>query len=208
MIELRYTLVTDGSSDRCLLYVIDWLLAENSTRAFQGQWADLRLVAQPPRSLRERVALALQVYPCEVLFIHRDAEQRPREPVVEEIRQGLPTTVPAPVIPVVPVRMQEAWFLFDEGAIRSAAGNPNGSMVLPLPSRGKIERIVDPKTLLHGLLRDATGLSGRRLRRWSAGVAVHRLAELIDEFSPLRELSAFHALEADIQALLAQQGWR
>jgi hypothetical protein len=36
-------------------------------------------------------------------------------------------------IPVVPVRMTEAWLLADEFAIRSAPGNPNGTQSLDLP---------------------------------------------------------------------------
>lgn len=39
-------------------------------------------------------------------------------------------------IPVIPVRMTEAWLLGHELSIRSAAGNPNGSENLELPDLG------------------------------------------------------------------------
>ncbi|BAZ12137.1 hypothetical protein NIES4071_39650 [Calothrix sp. NIES-4071] len=36
---------------------------------------------------------------------------------------------------------------------------------------------------------------------------VHRVSELIDDFSPLRTLPAFQALEADIQQIIQEQNW-
>jgi len=42
MKELRYTLVTDGSSDRALLPILTWLLRENGfSEAIQPEWADI-----------------------------------------------------------------------------------------------------------------------------------------------------------------------
>jgi len=203
---LRFTLLSDGSSDRVLLPLLEWLLGENSSRAFQPQWADLRLLAAPPRTLLERVQAAIQLYPCDLLFIHRDAEKAPREVRVREIRQRL-GTLERPAVCIVPVRMQEAWFLFDEQALRRAAGNPNGRATLTLPDPDQIERIPDPKDLIHGLLRQASELPARRLRRFDPAAALHRVAELIDDFSPLRALPAFQALESDVRALLLERSW-
>ncbi len=36
---------------------------------------------------------------------------------------------------------------------------------------------------------------------------IHRLAELIGDFSPLRQLPAFDAFEKDVCRLLAARGW-
>jgi hypothetical protein len=186
--------------------MLEWLLGECSSRTFQPQWADLRMLPTPPRSLAERVRTAVEIYPCDLLFIHRDAEREPREVRVREIQQQI-GTLGAPAICIVPVRMQEAWLLFDEKALRRAAGNPNGRTSLALPEIEEVEQIPDPKELIHGMLRQASELPSRRLRRFNSAAAIHRLAELIDDFSPLRALPAFQALESDVRTLLAERAW-
>ena len=41
MQELRYTLLTDGTSDAVLLHHLTWLLRQYTERAVQSAWADL-----------------------------------------------------------------------------------------------------------------------------------------------------------------------
>ena len=104
--------------------------------------------------------------------------------------------------------MQEAWLLFDERALRRAAGNPNGRELLDLPGADQIEGIPDPKRVLSDLLREASGLSGRRRSRLAVSERAVRMADLIDDFSPLRALSAFNAMEEEVRQLVQAQGWR
>ena len=68
-----------------------------------------------PRSLSERISRSLELYPCDLLFIHRDAERAPVESRIAEIRESVKEKqiAPTPVICVVPVRMTEAWLLID-----------------------------------------------------------------------------------------------
>lgn len=207
MTFLTFTLLSDGSSDRALLPVLQWLLRQHSQRDFQPQWADLRRLRHPPRQLPERIRVTLQLYPCDLLFVHRDAEGGDREGRVEEIRQHLSGIGDQTVVCVVPVRMQEAWFLFDEPALRRAAGNPGGRVPLQLPPRDRLESVPDPKGVLFDLLRVASDLRPGRQHQFDPAARLHRLAELIEDFSPLRRLSAFQALEEDIQAVLADRAW-
>ena len=72
---LRYSLLTDGSSDACLTWVLDWLIEQVSKPLFVGEWADLGWLPDPPRSLVDRIRCCLEDYPCDLLFIHRDAEK-------------------------------------------------------------------------------------------------------------------------------------
>jgi hypothetical protein len=102
--------------------------------------------------------------------------------------------------------MQEAWFLFDESAIREAAGNPRGRAPLDMPRLDEIESIRDPKRAIHDLLRSASEL-GRR-RKLNLASCFHRTAELIEDFTPLRGLTAFQALEAEVEHLLDARSWR
>jgi hypothetical protein len=102
----------------------------------------------------------------------------------------------------VPVRETEAWLLFDEGAIRRAAGNPNGVSPLHLPRIAECEQLPDPKSVLFNTLIDASGLKGRRRRSFRPQNARARLGDLIDDFSPLRVLSAFQRFEIDVQRVV------
>jgi hypothetical protein len=110
--------------------------------------------------------------------------------------------------------MQEAWLLIDEQAIRYAANNPRGHNQLNLPSLSALETQPDPKAILHTLILEASGLSGRRLKNFKKSEqrqAPHRVAQYIREeigFAALRQLSAFAALEADIWQLIDEYKWR
>lgn len=202
---MRSTLVTDGSSDRVLLPILGWLLGQRTTVPVELQWAETRNLPESPGNLQERLQAAVALYPCELLFVHRDAEREPRAHRVDEIRAALRGLRDAPpAVCVVPVRMQEAWLLVDEAALRNAAGCPNGKLALDLPPLNRIEQLPDPKDRLYTLLRQASGLQGRRAKTFRPQVHAHRLSDLIDDFSPLRRLPAFRALEAELDQILAQ----
>jgi hypothetical protein len=71
-------------------------------------------------------------YPCELLFLHRDADSAGRDKRLDEIHSWIKEAgvTASGVVPVIPVRMTEKWLLVDERAIRRAASNPNGSAAL------------------------------------------------------------------------------
>ena len=214
MSALRFTLVADGPTDAVLLYLLRWLLIQNGVvRPIEPAWADLRQLPRPPTGLERKIEAALDLYPCDLLFIHRDAEKQPREDRISEIQQAVRRLssdlfTSKPYACVVPIRMTEAWFLFDELSIRRAAGNPAGGGILSLPPLSKTEALPDPKQVLHDLLRAATELPLRRLKKFSTAQACYRLAELIDDFSPLRRLPAFASLETDLQSIIQTADWR
>jgi hypothetical protein len=206
MDEIRYTLISDGSSDRALMPILTSVLREKGNiKRVQPEWADLGRLPQPPQGLCERILRAVDLYPCDLLFIHRDAEGEDPETRYREIQSAITEVAKRgfqmPAICVVPVRMTEAWLLFDECAIRRAAGNPNGKDPLDMPQLSTIEQIPDPKALLFQMLREASGLSGRRLKKFREGECRIRITELITDLSPLRQLSSFQRLEKDISAL-------
>lgn len=201
-----YTLLTDGSSDRTLIAPITWSLRKALPDcAIQSEWADLRSLPNRPHGLAQRIKYAIDLFPCDILFVHRDAERERPAVRVSEIRNALNESrgdATVSTVCVVPVRMTEAWFLFDEPALRRAAGNPNGRNTLALPHVPTLERIADPKELLHDLLREASGLSGRRLKRFRPAESAYRLSELIDDFALLGVLPAFQAMQLEIRAVI------
>lgn len=200
--DLRYTLLSDGSSDAALLPILDWLLIENGvTVPIQRQWADLRPLRSPPKALTDRIRLSLELFPGDLLFIHRDAENLPYLERANEVHEALHQIIHSPLPPyvlVIPVRMTEAWLLFDESAIRFAAGNQNGQNMLHLPDPKTLEGLSDPKAELYRLIREASDLHGRRLKRLNPGERVRRITTTVRDFAPLRSLAAFRRLEADI----------
>ncbi len=209
MSHIHYTLVTDGSSDRLLKYPIDWLLNRLTPHDFDGRWANPAVFRnrKTPPSL-DRIDDALEYYPCQLLFVHRDAERGPREVRVDEIRAAIRQLTSAPpAVCLVPVRMTEAWLLIDKQALREAAGNPNGRVDLGLPPTSALESLADPKKTLFDLLKKASELKGRSLRGFREGQARQRIAELIDDFSPLDELPAFRDFRAELKDVLTQNGW-
>jgi hypothetical protein len=102
-----------------------------------------------------------------------------------------------PCVPIIPIRMTEAWLLLDEAAIRSVAGQPSGNMPLGLPVASKVESVPDPKATLQAALRTASGCSGRRLQKFKRDFPEHRrqLLERLDRTGAVRQLSAWKALE-------------
>lgn len=213
MSELRYTLLADGPSDRALLPILSWLLTQlvDQTTAIQSEWADFRRLPERPPTLADRIISAVELFDCDLLFVHRDAERE--EPIVrfQEIDEAIQTATDrgfaVASVSVVPVRMTEAWLLFDEQAIRRAAGKPRGRQPLDLPSLNRLESLPDPKSDLREALRRASGLQGRRLRRFGSRTDASQVSEYIDDFAPLRNLAAFRDLETRLRAVVEQQGW-
>lgn len=212
MQELRYTLVADGSSDRALLPILTWLLRQYlGAIPIQAEFADLRRLSPSPRKLSERIDRSVELYPCDLLFVHRDAENAPIEEREAEIRKAIEESSmedSVRVVCVVPVRMQEAWLLIDEAALRRAAGNPNGTQPLAMPDVQRLEELADPKQLIRDLLRQASELQGRRLERFNWRSSAHRVAEIIDDFSVLYRLAAFQRLAAEVKRVATAAEWR
>jgi len=195
MTTLTATLVADGPSDRVLLPVISFLLDAYCDEPYRLQFAE-GLHAGP---LEQKVNRAIQLYPCELLLVHRDAEtasvvDREHE-IIEacrELHAGLHC------IQIIPVRMTESWLLLDERAIYGAAGNPNGQALFALPAADQLESLPDPKAVLLGALIAAKDIGANRRRRFRPEQHRHRVSELIEDYSQLRALESFRHFERQI----------
>ena len=198
MKDLRIALLADGSSDRALLRII-----ESSLRSMEPDLA----IGQPSFEKRDggleaAMRAVIRDHRPDILFVHRDAERAS----LERRRQEIPP-VDHPLVRIVPVRMTEAWLLFDEDATRAAADHPGGTIPLELPALVRVESLPDPKTVLHDALTAAADLHGRRRRKkfdQRIGQRVLRVAEYIDDFSPLRRLGAFRAFEDECATALKE----
>lgn len=207
MKEFTFALISEGSSDIVLVPILNWLLKQYLLHSpIRGNWVDFRVFRNPPRTLSEKIRLALSLYEPDLLFIHRDSDNQPAEIRITEIQKAL-EALQIPGVCVVPVQMQEAWLLIDEQAIRLAVGNKNGRVNLSLPPLPKLEQVLNPKAELHGLLKRASELSGRHLDRLNVRACAVRVVEFIDDYSALRQLQAFQRLETDLYVFLQETGW-
>jgi hypothetical protein len=212
VIKLNGTLVADGSSDRLLKPILEWLLSQHlpSGSSINIQVPDWGRFPVPVSTLPKKLLAAQKFFAAEVYFVHRDAEKNVswEERSAEiELHAKKILSAGTSYVRVVPVQMTETWLLHDEQAIRETAENPNGSEPIALPTLRKLETLPDAKMHLLSILRDASGLTGRRLRKFEANERrrLHRLVELQQEkgFAILRALPAFQALEAEIVSLVA-----
>jgi hypothetical protein len=140
----------------------------------------------------------------DLLVIHRDRDNSTREARVAEIMAAVGAAMPETLcVPVIPVRMTEAWLVLDEKLIRMVAGNPNGRVPLPMPDPGKAERIADPKDLLKELLVTASELTGRKRRIFQSRFPYHRkqVLERLDPYGTVRYLESWRAFDSDLRAM-------
>lgn len=203
MKRITATLVTDGSSDRLLAPLIELLFSAHTELPYQVNCAE----GLPPLSggIKARIDSALELFPCDFLFVHRDAEGVEAAVRQQEIETDwLNSKKTATLICVIPVRMTEAWLIANAKPIRSAVGNPNGTEALGLPAIKDIESSPGPKEILFAALKAASGLSASRKRRFNPHQFRHRVSELTDDLEPLRKLSSFRHLETQVKGHLGE----
>lgn len=198
MTVINVALVCDGTSDLCLLDIIQWI----TDTAFPQQAFRLipaKEVIPAHTALHTRLHKAYLAYNPDIIICHRDAEaMSPLDRSNEVIAARNLSNLPIAVVSAIPVRMIESWLLTDESAIRCAADNRNGTMRLNLPSHKKIESLPDPKEVLISALKTACNLPPQRLRKFDPHRARSRVASFIDNFEVLRNLASFNTFETDL----------
>jgi hypothetical protein len=200
MNTLRYTLLADGSSDAVLIFIINWLISEHYPDVgIQSEVA--KNMGKVGWNLTTRISKALSLYPCDILFVHRDAESQSHALRLQEIKDAFSESENL-YVPIIPIRMTEAWLLADEKAIRVASGNESSNIDLKLPPKKKWENLPDPKQVLFDALTTASGRSGRALKSFKPAERRARVTELTRDFSTLRGLQSFDSFESTLKTSL------
>jgi hypothetical protein len=199
VIEARALFLVDGTSDRGLGDHVRALARPHGVRLLVTT-PEFEWMSPPPgRKVHERLRCILRSDPdFDVLLVHRDAEAQSPGKRLQEIAAGMGNAgVSWPCVPIVPVRMTEAWLLLDETAIRNVAVSPTSTVPLDLPQPHRAEALSDPKETLRAALERACGLSGRRLKKFKRDFEAHRaqLFAMLDREGPVRQLEAWQALE-------------
>ena len=187
--QLTYAVVADGTTDRLLVPIIEW--------AIHRLDPEVEILEPEFRTRSGSVADFLRTYDSTAMlvFVHRDAEKIPLEQRMKEFdRVDRPD-----LVAVIPVRMSEAWILFDGPAIARAAGSPSANVSVPRLS--EIEGIAEPKDRLERLLFEAAGSpGGRRGKVFKRSLVERRVnvARHIGDFSPLERLTAFQQFQRSL----------
>lgn len=195
--------VAEGTSDLPLAGIVESLFLERgvSLRVSRPDFALLPKKVRKDVASRVRAGIELIGKTPDVIIVHRDADNCGPGKRRDEIKDGVGAiALDSEVIPVVPVRMTEAWLLLDESAIRVVAGNPKGRIDLRLPRVNEVESRADPKSLLAECLIRAADVTGRRRRTVDERFSNHRrqLFERLDPTGPVSQLPSWQALLTDI----------
>ncbi|ALO93491.1 hypothetical protein SHL15_2336 [Streptomyces hygroscopicus subsp. limoneus] len=206
---VRALYLCEGSSDTGLSDHIKEIGAEMG-REILVTPPDLdRLPDKPGHSVRDKLRAAQrlsdewQVY--DLVVIHRDSDGNPPERRRTEIAEAVTEVCPGLVhVPVIPVRMLEAWLLLNQQAIREVAGNPNGKVALDLPKATRAESVPDPKALLKQAIATASEDKGRRLEKLQKRFPENRarLLQMLDRAGPVQQLASWQAFTQDLREAL------
>jgi hypothetical protein len=194
-VTVRIVFLREGTSDSGIVSHIEAIAAEHRIEVTVTD-PDLGRLPKPPgNAVKDKLQAVLRmggVY--DLIVVHRDADGDDPAARVSEIRAAMNAVASdVPCVPVVPVRMTEAWLLTSERELRRVAGNPNGKVRLDLPSLGTLEKVPDPKAVLKQVLALASELSGRKLNRFNNRFSQHRrqLLDRLDRHGPVTKLTSW-----------------
>lgn len=196
--------ICEGNSDAPLADIVESLFRERGIPV-RITAPDFRLLSpRVPKDVCSRMRAGVKLIGAEVDFIicHRDADNQGVERRRSEMTDALAAAgFRSLLVPIIPVRMTEAWLLLDAHAIRTVAGVPNGTTDLGLPKRNEVEGIADPKKLLQEVILQAANVTGRRRERLAQRFASNRrqLLERLDRLGPVTELPSWQQLVADVE---------
>lgn len=199
--NVTFSLVGEGTSDLNLVAPIESLLLRYGAESVEARPVDLSTV--PDRvghKVVEKVKWVVENDTnVDIIFVHRDADNAGYDKRYGEISDAFRDFASDfNWVPVIPVRTIEAWILVEEYEIRRVADNPNGRIDLDVPSVKDVESIKNPKEKLFDLLRQASEVSGRRLKKLnrSLGRCRSRLIDQLDVEGPVKELESWKTFEA------------
>jgi hypothetical protein len=210
-VTVRALYLCEGSSDTGLRFHIEEI-AGAMGRQILVTVPDLnRLPNKPGRSVADKLRAAQQLsdggHTYDLVVIHRDSDRESPDRRRKEIAEAVATVSPElAYVPVIPVRMLEAWLVLDQSAIREVAGNPNGKVALDLPKPAKAESVADPKALLKQAIATASEERGRGLQKLQTRFPANRarLLQMLDREGPVKQLASWQSFTDDLREALGR----
>lgn len=208
---VRALYLCEGSSDTGLRLHIESIAADVGMEVHVTVPDLNRLPNKPGHSVEDKLRAAQQLsdggHDYDLVVIHRDSDREPPDRRRSEIAQAVAAVSPGLAhVPVIPVRMLEAWLLLDHAAIREVAGNPNGRMALDLPKPARAESVADPKALLRQAIATASEEKGRSLQKLQTRFPANRarLLQMLDREGPVTRLASWRSFTDDLRKALGK----
>ena len=154
--QISYTVVADGGTDRLLVPIIDWTIHRLDPEV------DILEPEFEKRTSSVDEYFGSYIPTTMLVFAHRDAEGSSINHRLSEFDNV------SGVVPIVPVRMSEAWLLIDGDAIAQAA---DSRATVAVPRLNTLEQIADPKTELETPSVRGSGFPDRSSRKEVQGFA-------------------------------------
>ncbi|WP_086823276.1 hypothetical protein [Streptomyces sp. NRRL B-24572] len=206
---VRALYLCEGSSDTGLRFHIEAIAADMGREILVTVPELDRLPKKPGRTVEDKLRAAQQLsdsgHAYDLVVIHRDSDSGPPDRRRTEIAEAVATVSPGVAhVPVIPVRMLEAWLLLDQAAIREVAGNPNGKVPLNLPKPARVESVSDPKAVLKQAIATASEERGRGLQKLQARFSANRarLLQMLDRAGPVKQLASWQSFTDDLRDAL------
>lgn len=135
--------VAEGSSDMPLSDIVERMFFDKGL-AVQIRRPDFGLLTGVAKDVKSRLRAGRELAggALDFFVVHRDADNAGPDARRSEIHGAAALVdADAAVVPVIPIRMTEAWLLLNEVDIRTVAGNPRGRMSLDLPKLHEVETL-------------------------------------------------------------------
>lgn len=210
---LSLAVFAEGRSDERFLPIIIQRTAEKIIAKRGHDTTDVLepQVVPKPKDANGRdqciLAVARQTSGYHALIIHADADQRTAERALSErINPGVELARQAGInhhcIPLIPVRMTEAWLMADPEKLLETIGTNTTAAELNLPTHPhEVETISNPKASLNDILRQA------KTRRRKAQVKIKDIYEPVARTMDLERLwsvPAYQQFVEDISQALVE----
>lgn len=208
--NVSFILLGEGSSDLRLTEHIEQILIMEGFDEVSGDAPDLSMFVQPVGlTVKSKLEAVIKHYPgVDLIFIHRDADNAgiaAREQEIIDACSDLHLT--AVIVPVVPVKMLEAWLLADQDKIKMVGGGRGyRGNIEGVPSIAALENVRDAKSVLLSALCEVSGASGGRLRDFKKRFPEMRarLTYDLDPDGPVNGLDSYRRFRQAV-AQVAQQ---
>ncbi len=214
MTSLILALYTEGNSDIRFLNGI----VQRTAAALIAQHGDTNADVQIPLQLKRPprcgsatdciVQVARQVEGYHALIIHADSDQCTRDETLQQrlqpgMQQVASAAIDIHIVPLIAVRMIEAWMLADHEVLLQLIGTHQDADQLHLPRGSRVEDVRDPKTELQRVITDAFRQRSKRAQKLAP-----RVSDLYEPLGQqasldrLRQLPAFRQFESDLTDVL------
>ncbi len=225
--QLRLAVYVEGNSDESFLPALikrtaEWVLGQsgNSVTVDVRDPKVIKLSSTPAARDRAILEVARVAHSYHALIVHSDADKRTQSKALKERYQpGYNLVLQAKeqdklcqhLLPIIPVRMIEAWMLVDYEALREVIGTEVKESDLHLPRKAKqVEALPDPKQIFNEVIRRA--VADRSMRQRAKIIkSVNTLFEPLGRtisLERLNEVPAFQVFVRDLSATLTKLGLR